>query len=269
MKTAQEVRHSQLYGVGITVGLVAYGVVHLLVAWIALQLAWGQSSQEASQQGALEELAGKPLGGVLLWIVAIGLFALVIWRALEIAYGDLDLEKKASSIGRGIVYLVLAVSAIKVAIGSGGSSSGQQKTITAQVMAHGPGRVLIVMIGLAIIALGVRHLYKAATKRFTEDLTLGVPDGTILVGRIGYAAKGVAFIVVGALFGWAAIDYDPQKAGGLDTALRTIKGQPFGPVLLTILAAGFAAFGVYAFIWSRNARRSGRPTARPRSVATG
>ena len=78
---------------------------------------------------------------------------------------------------------------------------------------------------------------------------------TILLGRIGYASKGVAFIVVGALFGWAAIAYDPKKAGGLDTALRTIKDQPFGSVLLTILALGIAAFGLYAFVWSRNARR--------------
>jgi hypothetical protein len=77
---------------------------------------------------------------------------------------------------------------------------------------------------------------------------------TVLLGRIGYAAKGVAFIVAGALFGWAAIDYDPEKAGGLDEALRTIKEQPFGPVLLTILAIGIAAFGVYAFAWSRTAR---------------
>ncbi len=256
MSTAtQEARQSRWYEGAITVGLIAYGVIHLLIAWIALQLAWGKSSQEASQQGALEELAGKPLGGVLLWIVAIGLFALVIWRALEITYGDLDLHKKLSSAGRGIVYLVLGISAVKVAVGSGGSSSGKQRTISARLMEHGPGRALIIVVGLAIVALGAYHIYKAVTKKFTEDLTPGVPDGTILLGRIGYAAKGVAFIVVGVLFGWAAIDYDPQKAGGLDTALHTIKDQPFGSVLLTVLAVGIAAFGVYAFVWSRNARR--------------
>jgi len=255
MRTAQEVRYSQSYGVAITVGLIAFGVVHLLVAWIALQLAWGQSSQEASQQGALEELAGKPLGGVMLWIVAIGLLALVVWRAVDLAYGDLDLEKTVSSVGRGIVYLVLAISAAKVAIGTGGSSSGQQKTLSARLMEHGPGRVLIVAIGLGIVAVGVRQLYKAVTKKFTEDLAGGVSDKTVMLGRIGYAAKGVAFVIVGILFAWAAIDYDPKKAGGLDTALRTVKEQPFGPVLLTVLALGIAAFGVYAFVWSRNARR--------------
>jgi hypothetical protein len=255
VSTAQEVRHSRTYDVAITLGLVAYGVVHLLIAWIALQLAWGKSSKEASQQGALEELAGKPLGGVLLWIVAIGMFTLVVWRVLELVWGHLELGKKASSVGRAIVYLVLGVSAVKVAVGSGGSSSGQQRTLSSRLMAHGPGRVVVVAVGVAIIVIGCYHVYKAITKQFTDDLVGGVSEVTILLGQIGYAAKGIAFAVVGLLFGWAAIKYDPQKAGGLDTALHTIKQQPFGSVLLTVLAVGFAAFGLYSFGWSRNARR--------------
>ncbi|GAB2653351.1 DUF1206 domain-containing protein [Kribbella swartbergensis] len=254
MSTAQEAQQSHTYEAAITVGLIAYGVVHLLIAWVALQLALGNSSQEASQQGALEELAGKPLGGVLLWAIAIGLFALVIWQGLHLLYGHLKTSKKLSSVGRGLVYVALGVLAIKVAIGSGGSSTGQQRTISARLMEHGPGRALIVGVGVAIVAIGGYHIYKAITAKFMEDLIGGVAEVTVLLGRIGYAAKGVAFIVVGGLFGWAAIDYDPQKAGGLDTALHTIKEQPFGSVLLTVLAVGIAAFGVYAFAWSRNAR---------------
>jgi hypothetical protein len=255
MTTAQEVRTSRWYAYAITVGLIGYGVVHLLIAWVALQLAWGKSSQEASQQGALQELAGKPLGGVLLWAVAIGLFALVVWKALELRYGNLETEKMVSAAGRGAVYLVLGITAVKVAIGSGGSGSGQEQTISARLMEHGWGRVVVVVVGLVIVGIGVRQIYKAVTTKFTEDLVGGVSEVTILLGRIGYAAKGVAFIVAGGLFGWAAISYDPEKAGGLDAALRTIKEQPFGSVLLTVLALGIAAFGVYAFAWSRNAKR--------------
>ncbi|MGZ0148276.1 DUF1206 domain-containing protein [Kribbella sp. WER1] len=255
MSTAQQVRHSRSYEVAITLGLIAYGVVHLLMAWIALQLAFGKSSQEASQQGALKELAGQPLGGVLLWVVAAGLFVLVVWRVLELGWGHLDLHKKVSSVGRAIVYLVLGVSAVKIALGASGSSTGAQESLSARLMAHTGGRVLIVGVGVAIIGIGCYQVYKAITKRFTEDLAGGVAEVTILLGRIGYAAKGVALVVVGALFGWAAIAYDPQKAGGLDTALRTIKQQPFGAVLLTVLAVGIAAFGAYCFSWSRNARR--------------
>jgi hypothetical protein len=243
-----------VYDVAITVGLIAYGVVYLLVAWIALQLAWGKSSEEASQQGALQQLASKPFGSVLLWILAIGLFALVIWRALQLIYGHLDTEGKVSSAGRGVVYLVLGISAVKVATGSSSSSTSQQRGMTSRLMENGAGRVLVVVVGLVIIGVGVRQIYKSVTKKFTEDLSGGVSDTTILLGRIGYAAKGIAFIIVGALFAWASISYDPKKAGGLDTALRTIKDQPFGSVLLTLMALGIACFGVYCFVWSRNAR---------------
>ncbi|MFI5709701.1 DUF1206 domain-containing protein [Kribbella sp. NPDC051620] len=254
MRTAQQAQNSRLYAVAITVGLIAYGVVHLLIAWISLQLAWGKSSEGADQQGALQELAGKPFGEVLLWIVAVGLLALVIWKVLELVYGHLDTEKKVSAVGRGIVYLGLSISAAKVAMGSSQSGRSQSSGMTAKLMQNGAGRVLVVIVGLVIIGVGIRQIYKAVTKKFLEDLTGGVSDSTILLGRIGYAAKGIAFIIVGGLFVYAALDYDPNKAGGLDAALRTIKDQPFGSVLLTLMAVGIACFGVYCFVWSRNAR---------------
>jgi len=200
MRPAQKARQSRLYDVAITVGLIAYGVVHLLIAWIALQLAWGKNSEKADQQGALQELASKPFGSVLLWIVAVGLFALVIWKALELAYGHLDKEKKLSSAGRGVVYLALSISAAKVA--TGGSGSGKQTGVTAKLMESGPGRILIAIVGLVIIGAGIRQLYKSVTKKFTEDLTGGVADSTILLRRIGYAAKGIACFGV-YCFAWS------------------------------------------------------------------
>lgn len=253
-QTARRAQHSRLYDLSITVGLIAYGVVHLLIAWIALQLAWGKSHEEASQQGALRELAAQPFGGVLLWVVAGGLFALVIWKVLELVLGYLKTSKKLSAAGRGVVYLVLAISAVKVAVGSGGSSTSSERSMSGRLMEHAAGRVLIVVIGLVVIGIGLRQLYKAVTKKFTEDLVGGVPPTTITLGRVGYAAKGIAFIIVGGILAWAAISYDPEKAGGLDTALRTLKEQPFGSVLLSLMALGIAGFGLYCFFWSRHAK---------------
>ena len=65
------------------VGLIAYGVVHLLVAWLALQLAWGGGGQSADQSGALATVAGQPFGKPLLWVIALGLIALAVWQAAE------------------------------------------------------------------------------------------------------------------------------------------------------------------------------------------
>ena len=66
------------------VGLIAYGIVHLLIAWLALQLAWGGGGGSADQSGALSTLAESPVGGPLLWVLGIGLFALALWQAAEV-----------------------------------------------------------------------------------------------------------------------------------------------------------------------------------------
>jgi hypothetical protein len=121
-------------------------------------------------------------------------------------------------------------------------------------MENPAGRVLVVIVGLVVIGIGVRQIYKAATKKFTEDLSGIVMPATIALGRVGYAAKGAVFIIAGALFAWAGISYEPAKAGGLDTALRTLKQQPYGSWLLTAMALGLACFGIYCFFWSRNAK---------------
>ena len=64
-----------------------YGVVHLLVGWLALQLAFGDKEDQASNSGAMHYLAQQPLGGFLVWVIAIGMLFLVVWRLLEFAFG--------------------------------------------------------------------------------------------------------------------------------------------------------------------------------------
>ena len=67
----------------------------------------------------------------------------------------------------------------------------------------------------------------------------------------GYTAKGVAYAIAGLLIVVAAVNYDPEKARGLDAALRTLRDQSYGPILLALMALGIAAFGVYCFFQSR------------------
>lgn len=76
----------------------------------------------------------------------------------------------------------------------------------------------------------------------------------VRLGQAGYVAKGVSLGIVGGLSVLAAWTYDPQKAGGLDTALQTLLDQPLGPYLLTLVALGIAAFGAYCFAWARYPR---------------
>jgi hypothetical protein len=254
------------------VGLVSYGVVHLLVAWLALQLAWGTSSESADQSGALSTVAESPVGKPLLWIIAVGLIALAVWQALEVlrwrsgwsASGNARtqaLKKSAKAVAKAVVYAALAVLAIRFATGSGGSSSQQQQSTTAGVFGWPAGRWLVGAAGLVLVGVGVYHVYKGVTKHFLKeiDLAQAPPSATRLVtrlGQVGYPGKGIALGVVGALLVWAAVTFDPAKASGLDGALRTILDAPFGQLLLTLVALGIAAFGAYLFVRARYPERT-------------
>ena len=208
-------------------------------------------------------MAGQPFGAVLLWITAIGLFALAIWQTIEAIWGHRDrpagfkrIRKRIGSAGRAVAYAAIGFAAVKNLIGSGGSSNGTEEGWTARLISAPFGRIVVAAVGIGIIALGIRLVRRGVTEKFTDDLAGGVGRGVIRLGQIGYTVKGIAFAIVGGLFGWAAVSYDPEKAGGLDDALRTVNGAPFGAGLLTLMALGLACFGVYCFGWARHPKVS-------------
>lgn len=254
------------------IGLVAYGVVHLLLAWLAVQLAWFQGDDDpADQSGALAQLAEQPLGRPLLWLLAVGLVALAAWQAAEVlrwrgrlsSSGDARkkaVEKTGKAVAKAVLYAVLAVLAVRIASGAPSSGGGQQQV--AGVFGWPAGRWLVGLVGLAVLGVGAYLVHKGVSKRFLEEIDLreASPQTTRLVTRLGQAgfpAKGLALGVVGGLLVYAAVTFDPARAtGGLDGALRTILSAPFGQVLLTLVALGIAAFGAYCLVRARYPERT-------------
>ena len=247
------------------VGLIAYGVVYLLIGWLALQIAWsGSSGRSADASGALKTLAGQPFGKVLLWLIAIGLVALALWQASSAIWGHRHRDggkrtrKRITSAARAAIYAVLAYSAAAVARGGGASSSQSQRQATAGVLDWPGGRVIVILVGLVIIGVGVAHIAKALKQSFLDDLdtssmSAGARRTVARLGSGGYFAKGVALGVVGGLLTYATLTLDRQRAG-FDGAMQTIADQPFGKFLLTAVAAGFVASGLFSFIESRYRR---------------
>jgi hypothetical protein len=263
---AQQAGDSASLEVLARVGLIAYGVVHFLIGWLALQLSWGASaSKSADVSGALRTLADEPFGKSLLWLVAVGMVALALWQASRVIWGYRDREgakrvrKQVTSGATAVIYAALGVSAASVALGSGSWSSQSQQQTTPGVLAWPAGHVIVVVTGLIIIGVGVAGVVKGVKKSFTEEIdTSSMPpvarEGVARLGQVGYIAKGVALGVVGGLLSYAALIVERQKAPGLDGALQTILAQPFGRFLLTAVALGFAAFGLFAMLESRYRR---------------
>src|SRR5262245_58691654 len=160
------------------IGLVAYGVMHLLIAWLALQLAFGDRKESASAQGALHELASQPFGDVLVWAIAIGMFLLTLWQGIEALFGHRDLRgrqragKRLASGGKAVVYAALGVSALKIATGSGSTSSEKQTdSWAARLMDLPAGQWLVAAVGLAILGIGGYFVIRAWTEKYAVELS--------------------------------------------------------------------------------------------------
>jgi hypothetical protein len=259
----QEVHDHPWLDRGIRFGMITYGVVHLVIAWLAVQLALGQN-QNASQKGAMQALSKESFGPVLLWLIAIGMALLTLWRLMEALVGHREydggkrLRKRLVSAGKAIIYGYIAVLALRYAMG--GHSSSSSNSYTAKLMNQPYGRWLVGLVGLAIVAYGLQYARRGWTEKFMENLdargTAG-DTGTAYrwIGKVGYIAKGIAFIIIGGLFVAAAVTHHAKKGGGLDQALHTVLGYPFGQVLLILIAAGIACYGLFCFARARHLSR--------------
>lgn len=244
------------------VGLAARAAVYLLIAYLTLQIARGHGARQANQKGAVATVAAHRGGTALLVILGIGLACYALWRLSEAAFGTATDGKKASarikSLMRGIVYGVTSVSTFLFVAGihTSGGQDQQQESLTARVMKHGAGRILVGVIGVVVLAVGVAMIINALRRKFTKQLRLDELTGAtrttvIRLGMVGNAARGVVFAVAGGLVVDAAARYQPSKSRGLDGALRTLVDQPFGPVLVGAVAVGLLAFALYGFAAAR------------------
>ena len=175
----------------------------------------------------MSTLASQPFGKPLLWVLAIGLLALALWQLAELLRLVPQLKstgqakKKAITgtvkcVSKAVVYVLLAVTAIKFASGGGKPSSEQQQQTVAGVFSWPGGRFLVGIVALVLIGVGVHHVRKGLTKHFLKEIDTSQATAkqrrTIeRLGQIGYPAKGVALALVGGLLGWAAITFDPDK----------------------------------------------------------
>ena len=250
------------------VGLIAYGLVHVLIGWLALQLAWfGGSGESADQSGALATLSESPLGGPLLWVLGLGLFALALWQAAEVvrwrrgwtASGKrrrTALVRSGKALAKAVVYVALGVLALQIANGDQGSSSRSQEETAEGVLGLPGGQWIVGAAALVVLGVGAYLVRKGVTRHFLEEIDVSEcsSDATRLitrVGQVGYPGKGVAFLLVGGMLGWAAVSFDADKAAGLDAALRAVQDAPFGSWLLTLVAVGLVAFGAFCFARAR------------------
>jgi hypothetical protein len=243
-------------------GYVAKGVVYATIGLLAMMEALGMGGKTASPDGAMQSIGARPLGGLLLVLLSAGLAGYALWKVVQ---GVMDPDDRGSDlhgavrrvayVGSGAIHGLLAYTAAQSVFGAEDSS---EDAMAASAMAYQPpvGRILVSVVGVAVICVGLYQLYAAYKASFRGELALGRMGEakemwTTLLGRIGTAARAVAIGAAGAFLILAAYQSDPQETRGLGGALETIQHQPLGSYMLGVIAAGLVLYGGFMFLVAR------------------
>ena len=251
------------------VGLVAKGVSFGIMAVLAIMLALGEGGKATSRQGALQTISQDWWGKILLILLAFGFVAYAIWRFVQ-AYAEREEDddeakgeakkwgKRAGYVGRGLIYVGLTYTTIKILTGSGGEQSQNEKAhkTTAAIFDWPGGRWIVAIVGLCIVGAGLWNAYRGITKKFedrwrTGEMSRTEQDWGGRAGVLGHLARAVVFGLVGVFVVKAAIEYDSKEAIGLDGALQKLADHSYGAWILGITAVGLLAYGLFCLVDAR------------------
>ncbi|TMK70854.1 MAG: DUF1206 domain-containing protein [Actinobacteria bacterium] len=243
------------------IGFTAQGTCFVIIAVLALELAFGKSGALTDPRGAFVVLAAGGWTRVLLVLLAIGFGGYSIWRFAQAIFdrGGMGsspggLGRRAIQLGQAVLYALLTASAVHVLVGS--RAQGSPKRAAAGILGWPGGPEIVGAIGAAVAIVAVVNVYWGLSGRFTESLRLGEVDVRTeellkLVGTIGFVALGLVLGVISWFLLKAAIDFDAGKVVSLGGAMARVARADYGKWLLTAVAAGLLAYGVFGLLQAR------------------
>jgi hypothetical protein len=246
-------------------GYAANGLVYIIVGFLAAQAAVGAGGETTDTGGALGHILEAPFGRVAVASVGIGLAGYALWRLLQALLDTEDMGESVTGVIQriglafaGVSYAGLAMSALGMALGRRGQPDQEQATQdrTAWLMSQPFGPWLVGAAGLIGSGVGVAQFVQAYRATFAQKLRQDEMSDkerrfVSAAGRLGYVARGVAFGLIGTFLIVASVQARPDQARGLGGALASLAAQPFGPLLLGIVAIGLMAYGLHMLIAAR------------------
>jgi hypothetical protein len=245
-------------------GFVVRGLIYIIIGVLALQLAAGAGGATTNPTSAIALIGRQPQGRMLLALVAAGLAGYSLWGFVRAVLDPLGrgtdakgLMDRAGFLFSGVSYGLLLIPTVltlldKPAVTAGGGAASVPTSLTS-----GPlGKWLIVAFGLFWVALGASQLVAAYVAHFTRDLKTAAMSAQEIrlatwLGRIGFAARGVVFGLVGVIILQTVFAPEAKQPPGFDGALTALVRAPYGEALLAAVAIGLILFGVYSALCAK------------------
>jgi hypothetical protein len=241
-----ELAESEAIGWAGRLGLVAKGVPYLLIAWLALSVAFGGRRSTADRQGALRTVGQHGFGKAVLIALVGGFAGYALWRFAEAALNRNDEKwpKRLTALAKGALYVGFAWATLAILTGSG--AKGNEKRETAHAFGLPFGREVVFGVGAGFAVAAVWNWYRGVTRNFMDDMRTS-QTWVCWLGVVGHLARGLVWAIVAWFLIKAAWQYDPEEAVGLDGALAKLVHRDYGEPLLAVVAGGLAAYGLFCF----------------------
>ena len=151
--------------------------------------------------------------------------------------GPFEWLARAGFIGRGLIYGIIGLLAIKLALGAGGKTTNQQGAL--KTIAHQPfGEVLLILVAIALAGYSCWRIFRAALGHGPEGTDTALDRVAALASGLVYAA--IFFIAVQLLLG-----SKPSGSSNPHKATAGVLGWPLGPWLVGAVGVGLVGVGLY------------------------
>lgn len=238
-------------------GLAAKGFVYSLIGILAFMAAFeiaSQSTENADRAGVMSTVKNMPGGTIILGALVAGLVCYSVWRMFE-AFGMKNKKKnwpkKIRYVFSALSYLLIAYAAFQVLMYN---DSGESNSHWSQEFIYKDfGKILVGAIALAMAGIGIYQIYYGFSEKYRKKFSgSGIPssNASILLrsGKIGYAARGVVWLIISYLLIRALLNARASEAGDTAKAFGFIESSSYGSYLLGTLGLGLLAFGFYNFL---------------------
>lgn len=247
-------------------GYTAKGIFYAIIGLLSIQAAYQAGETELSIHAVLLAIFVQPMGRILLAVVALGLLGYVLWRIVQV-FEDPDhagtdwkgLIQRAAYAFSGIGYAFVSYTAFEIVFDLDPNVAQNPPALRAiidYVLGQPLGRPLVGLAGVIFLGIGLYQFYRTISANFQKHWDWSQLSSTakrliILLGRVGFGARGVLYSLIGYFLILAAVQLEADEAGGFGRAIEALDSPEFAPWILGGVAAAVIIYSVYVLIQAR------------------